>query len=63
MERLIPWLLNEDRPLRGIAFSDVILAAMGKHVLSIDPKNEIHARKREALEQVKPVLETAVAIS
>jgi hypothetical protein len=29
IDQLIPWLLNEDRQLRGIPFSDVIFAATG----------------------------------
>ena len=45
VDQLIPWLLNEDRQLRGIAFSEVILAAAaGKHVLAIDLKNETDQR-------------------
>src|SRR5438105_3718699 len=39
--QLIPWLLDEDRHLSGIAFSEVILAATGKHVLSFDSKSEV----------------------
>jgi hypothetical protein len=38
--QLIPWLLNEDRRLRGIAFSEVIFDATGKRVLAFDPHNE-----------------------
>jgi hypothetical protein len=44
VDQLIPWLLDEDRQLRGIAFSEVIFDATGKRVLAIDPKNEIDRR-------------------
>ena len=44
VDQLIPWLLDEDRQLRGIAFSEVIFDATGKRVLPIDPKNEIDER-------------------
>jgi hypothetical protein len=39
VDQLIPWLLDEDRQLRGIAFSKVILDTTGKHVLAVDRKN------------------------
>src|SRR5690348_1240459 len=39
VDQFIPWLLNEDRQLRGIAFSKVILDTTGKHVLAVDRKN------------------------
>src|SRR5436305_2686078 len=39
VDQLIPWLLDEDRQLRGIEFSKVILDATGKHVLAVDRKN------------------------
>ena len=41
---LIPWLLQEDRELRGIPFSEVILAATARRVLPIDPANESDQR-------------------
>jgi hypothetical protein len=44
IDQLIPWLLNEDRQLRGIPFSDVIFAATGKRVLAFDPQNEVDQR-------------------
>jgi len=43
-DQLIPWLLDEDRQLRGIAFSEVILDTTGKHVLAVDRKNETDER-------------------
>src|SRR6266536_1942438 len=44
VDQLIPWLLNEDRQLRGIPFAEVILDTTGKRVLPVDPKNEIDQR-------------------
>jgi hypothetical protein len=44
VNQLIPWLLNEDRELRGIPFSQVIFDATGKRVLAIDPQNEADRR-------------------
>ena len=38
--KLIPWLLHEDRQLRGIPFGDVIMAATGKKVLLVDPTSD-----------------------
>ena len=40
VDQLIPWLLDEDRQLRGIPFAEVILDTTGKHVLAVDVKNE-----------------------
>jgi hypothetical protein len=51
---LIPWLLEEDKQLTGISFTEVILAATGKHVLSIDAKNEIDQR---VIKQLSGVLD------
>ena len=44
VDQLIPWLFDEDRQLRGIAFKEVIFDATGKRVLAVDPKNEIDQR-------------------
>ena len=44
VDRLIPWLLEENRALREIAFGEVIFDATGKRVLPFDPKNETDAR-------------------
>ena len=44
MDQLIPWLLDEDRQLRGIPFSEVIFDTTGKKVLPFDPKNEVDQR-------------------
>ena len=44
VDSLIPWLLDESRQLRGIAFSEVIFDTTGKRVLPVDPKNETDQR-------------------
>jgi hypothetical protein len=44
VDQLIPWLLNEDRQFREIAFSQVIFDATGKRVLAFDPQNEADRR-------------------
>ena len=49
VDALIPWLLDNDQQLQRIPLSDVILAATGKRVLSLDPKSEIDRRVREQL--------------
>jgi hypothetical protein len=43
-DSLIPWLLDENRQLRGIPFSEVIFDTTGKRVLPVDPKNETDQR-------------------
>jgi hypothetical protein len=54
VDELIPWLLNEDRQLRGIPFSEVIFESTGKKVFSIDPKGEVDQR---VIKQISGVLE------
>ena len=49
LNQLIPWLLDEDRQLRGIPFSEVIVDATGKKVLPFDPKNEVDQRVLKAI--------------
>jgi hypothetical protein len=44
VDQLIPWLLDEDRQMRGIPFAEVIFDATRKRVLPMDPKNEIDQR-------------------
>src|SRR6266849_5804920 len=44
VDQFIPWLLNEDRQLRGIPFAEVILDTTGKHVLAVNAKNETDQR-------------------
>ena len=54
VDTLIPWLLQEGTGLRGIPFEEVILAATGKHVLPVDPKNETDQR---VIKQISGVLD------
>jgi hypothetical protein len=49
VDQLIPWLLDEDRQLRGIPFAEVIADATGRKVLPFDPKNEIDERVLKAI--------------
>src|SRR4030095_6682446 len=44
VDQLIPWLLDENRQLRGIPFAEVILDATGKRVLPVNTKDEIDQR-------------------
>jgi hypothetical protein len=44
VDQLIPWLLSEDRQLREIPFSEVIVRVTGKKMLARDPKNRIDER-------------------
>ncbi len=44
VDQLIPWLLDEDRQLREIPFSEVIIDVTGKKVLAFDTRNETDQR-------------------
>jgi hypothetical protein len=44
VDQLIPWLLEENRQLRGIAFSEVIFATTGKQVIAVERNNETNQR-------------------
>jgi hypothetical protein len=44
VDQLIPWLLDEDQQLRGIAFGEVIFDTTGKKVLPFDANNPVHQR-------------------
>ena len=54
VDQLIPWLLNEDRQLTSIPFSEVIFDATGKRVSPIDLKNEVDQR---VIKQISGVLD------
>lgn len=49
VDRLIPWLLDEDQQLRGIPFSEVIFDATGKKVLPLDANNAADQRVVKAI--------------
>ncbi|MGZ4983937.1 MAG: hypothetical protein ACXV9Q_07540, partial [Chthoniobacterales bacterium] len=54
---LVPWLLNDQDALHGIAFGDVIVAATGKHVRAIDTKDETDQR---VIKQLRVALDEVV---
>lgn len=54
VHQLIPWLLDENRQLSGIAFGEVILATTGKRVLPFDLKSETDQR---VIKQISGVLD------
>ena len=60
VDQLIPWLLDENRQLRGIAFSKVIFDTTGKRVLSVNPKNETDQRVTASAYSVSSVSRTRV---
>ncbi|HEX4697534.1 MAG TPA: hypothetical protein VH254_07670 [Candidatus Udaeobacter sp.] len=49
VDRLIPWLLDEDQQLRDIPFSEVIFDATGKKVLPLDANNAADQRVVKAI--------------
>ncbi len=54
VDQLIPWLLDEDRQLHGIPFSEVIVDVTGKKMLAFDPQNEAD---RRVVRQISAVLD------
>ena len=44
VDQLIPWLLNEDRQLRGIPFGEIIFDTTGKRVLAFNRQDETDRR-------------------
>jgi hypothetical protein len=49
MDQLIPWLLNEDRQLRGIPFSELIIDTTGRKVLPFEANNAVDQRVAKAI--------------
>src|SRR5579884_2880995 len=49
VDQLIPWLLQEDADLKGVAFAEVIADATGKRVLPFDRNNEVDLRVLNAI--------------
>src|SRR3954451_5475678 len=41
VDRLIPWLLEEDRQLRAVPFSEVIFDTTGKNVIAFNPNDQV----------------------
>jgi hypothetical protein len=54
VDELIPWLLDEDRQLWGIPFSEVIFDTTGKRVLPIDRSSEADQR---IIKQISAVID------
>jgi len=52
VDQLIPWLLDEDKDLRGIPFKEIIYDTTSKRVLPIDSKNEVDRRVVKEIEEV-----------
>jgi hypothetical protein len=57
VETLIPWLLQQDRELRGIPFSAVIFDATGKKVIAVDKEN---ATDQRVIKQIAGVLDEVI---
>ena len=49
IDKLIPWLLDEDQQLRGVLFSEVIFDTTGKKVLPFDARNAVDQRVAKAI--------------
>ena len=49
---MIPWLLDEDKDLRGLPFKEVIYDTTSKRVIPIDSKNEVDRRVIKEIEEV-----------
>jgi hypothetical protein len=57
VDQLIPWLLEEDKDLRGLPFKEIIYDTTSKRVLPIDSKNEVD---RRVIKEIKEVLDETV---
>jgi len=49
VDQLIPWLLNEDQQLRGVAFSKLIFDTTGRKVLPFAANNAVDQRVANAI--------------
>src|SRR6266436_5820097 len=49
VDRLIPWLLDEDQQLRGVPFSEIIFDTTGKKVFRFDANNPVDQRVAKAI--------------
>ncbi len=58
VNKLIPWLLDENDSLKGIRFADVIAATSGKKVIAIDAKDKDDQR---VLAQIGTALDAVLA--
>ena len=57
VDRLIPWLLQEDAQLRGLPLAEVIFDATGKRVIATDPRNAVDQR---VIKEISRVLDEVV---
>jgi len=57
VDRLIPWLLEEDRQLRAVPFSEVIFDTTGKKVIAFNPNDQVD---RAVVNAIAPVLDDVV---
>ena len=48
VDQLIPWLLDEDQQLRGVAFSEVIFDTTGKKVIPFQCEQRRRSARRES---------------
>ena len=49
VDQLIPWLLDEDQQLRGVAFSKLIFDTTGRKVLPFEANNAVDQRVAKAI--------------
>jgi hypothetical protein len=49
VDQLIPWLLDEDKQLRGVPFSELIFDTTGKKVLPFNANNAVDQRVAKAI--------------
>src|SRR4030095_15808650 len=49
VDQLIPWLLDEDQQLRGVAFSELIFDTTGRKVLPFAANNAVDQRVAKAI--------------
>src|SRR5437773_7054657 len=49
VDQLIPWILNADEQLRGVAFSEVMFDTTGKKVIRFDASNPVDQRMAKAI--------------
>jgi len=54
VDQLIPWLLDENKQLRGIPFGEVVFDTTGQHVLPVDRTSEIDQR---VIKQISAILD------
>jgi hypothetical protein len=57
VDRLIPWLLEEDQQLRRLPFSEIIFDSTGKKVIPFNPNDDVD---RAVIDSLKQVLDEVV---